>query len=217
YFYLFGIGVEKDEKQAFELYQKAAKQNCAPALKTLAFMYMQGLGTEQDIPKGFDTLVQAFRVMPDNNLEDVIWRIETNENYKKYSLKAKIEDYKKSRRQKFLITDSSDEDYIAEKFKFFNNIYRLYFRNGIGSMYSWQRPTWSIVLGETVGEITPLKEQYLIKDSIQGYYQTMTYLSYYYKGEAQDIAKAQLWRKYAITMGELPFENYWPGYPPLEE
>ncbi|MWP74370.1 hypothetical protein GQ594_11975 [Gilliamella sp. Pra-s52] len=49
-------------------------------------------------------------------------------------------------------------------------------------MYSWQRPTWSIVLSQ-----------------------------------AQDIAQAQLWRKYAITMGQLPFENYWPGYPPLEE
>jgi hypothetical protein len=45
----------------------------------------------------------------------------------------------------------------------------------------------------------------------------MTDLSYYFKGEAQDIAQAQLWRKYAITMGELPFENYWPGYPPLEQ
>lgn len=217
YFYLFGIGVEKDEKKAFELYQKAAKQNCAPALKTLAFMYMQGLGTEQDVPKGFDTLVQAFRVMPDNNLENVIWRIENNENYKKYSLKAKIEDYKELRRQKFQITDSSDEDYIAEKFNFFNRIYQLNFINGIGPIEIWPRPTWSSVLGETIGEITPLKERYLVKESIQGYYKTMTYLSYYYKGEARDIAQAQLWRKYAITMGELPFENYWPGYPPLEQ
>ncbi|WP_237398529.1 hypothetical protein, partial [Gilliamella sp. Pra-s52] len=70
----------------------------------------------------------------------------------------------------------------TERFKFFNNIYQLYLRDGIGSMYSWQRPTWSIVLSQ-----------------------------------AQDIAQAQLWRKYAITMGQLPFENYWPGYPPLEE
>ncbi|MWN06805.1 tetratricopeptide repeat protein [Gilliamella sp. Pas-s95] len=217
YFYLFGIGVEKDEKKAFELYQKAAKQKCPPALKTLAFMYMQGLGTEQDVPKGFDTLVQAFRVMPDNNLEDVIWRIETNENYKKYSLKAKIEDYKKPRREKFQITDSSDEDYITEKFQFFNRIYQLNLTNGIGPIEIWPRPTWSVILGETVGEITPLKERYLVKKSIQGYYKTMTYLSYYYKGEAQDITQAQLWRKYAITMGELPFENYWPGYPPLEQ
>ncbi|WP_085163783.1 hypothetical protein [Gilliamella bombi] len=199
------------------LYQKAAKQNCAPALKTLAFMYMQGLGTEQDVPKGFDTLVQAFRVMPDYSLEDVIWRIENNENYKKYSLKAKIEDYKEPHRQRFQITDSSDEDYIAEKFKFFNNIYQLYLRDGIGSMYSWRRPTWSCVLGETIGEISSLKERYYIKKAIQSYYKSMTLLSYYYKGEAQDIAQAQLWRKYAITMGQLPFENYWPGYPPLKE
>ena len=217
YFYLFGIGVEKDEKKAFELYQKAAKQNCAPALKTLAFMYMQGLGTEQDVPKGFDTLVQAFRVMPDYSLEDVIWRIENNENYKKYSLKAKIEDYKEPYRQKFEPNDSSDEDYITERFKFFNNIYQLYLRDGIGSMYSWQRPTWSCVLGETIGEISSLKERYYIKKAIQGYYTTITLLSYYYKGEVQDIAKAQLWRKYAIIMTEGKHPSNWPGYPPLEE
>ncbi|MWN91322.1 hypothetical protein GQ597_11505 [Gilliamella sp. Pra-s65] len=213
YFYLFGIGVEKDEKQAFELYQKAAKQNCAPALKTLAFMYMQGLGTEQDIPKSFATLEQAYQILPDDNL----WHMINQKMHIRYSLKTTLKYYKEPRRQKFQITDSSDEDYITEKFKFFNRIYQLNFINGIGPIEIWPRPTWSSVLGETIGEITPLKERYLVKESIQGYYKTMTYLSYYYKGEAQDIAKAQLWRKYAITMGELPFENYWPGYPPLEE
>jgi TPR repeat protein len=213
YFYLFGIGVEKDEKKAFELYQKAAKQNCAPALKTLAFMYMQGLGTEQDVPKSFATLEQAYQILPDDNL----WHMISHKMYIRYSLKTTLKYYKEPRRQKFQITDSSDEDYITEKFQFFNRIYQLNLINGIGPIEIWPRPTWSVILGETVGEITPLKERYLVKKSIQGYYKTMTYLSYYYKGEAQDITQAQLWRKYAITMGELPFENYWPGYPPLEE
>ncbi len=178
---------------------------------------MQGLGTEQDVPKGFDTLVQAFHVMPDNNLKDIIWRIETNENYKKYSLKAKIEDYSKQYREQFEPNNSSDEDYITERFQFFNRIYQLNFTNGIGPIEIWPRPTWSVILGETVGEITPLKERYLVKKSIQGYYKTMTYLSYYYKGEAQDITQAQLWRKYAIIMTEGKHPSNWPGYPPLEQ
>ena len=217
YFYLFGIGVTKDEKQAFELYQKAAKQNCAPALKSLAFMYMQGLGTNQDVPKAFASLEQAYRILPDDILWDVIRRIETDKQYKKYSLKMTIEDNTTPHREQFQIENSTDEDYITEKFQFFNNIYQLNFHKDTGPIDIWPRPTWSIVLGETIGEITPLKERLLIKESIQGYYKVMTFLSHFYKGEIQDVEKAQLWRKYAIKMGELSFDEYWTDYPPLED
>ena len=213
YFYLFGIGVTKDEKQAFELYQKAAKQNCAPALKSLAFMYMQGLGTNQDVPKAFASLEQAYRILPDDNL----WEIISHKMYIRYSLKTKLKYYSKPSREQFEPNDSSDEDYLYECFEFFTRIYQLNFTRGMGSMYIWPRPTWSIVLGETIGEITPLKERYLIKKSIQGYYKTLTLLSHFYKGEIQDIEKAQLWRKYAIKMGELSFDKYWTDYPPLED
>ena len=180
-------------------------------------MYIQGLGTNQDVIKAFASLEQAYRILPDYNLWDVIWRIETDKQYKKYSLKMTIEDDTKPLREQFEIKNSSDEDYITEKFKFFNNIYQLNFHKGTGPVYIWPRPTWSIVLEETVGEITPLKERFLIKESIQGYYNVMTILSHFYKGEIQDIEKAQLWRKYAIKMGELSFDKYWTDYPPLED
>jgi hypothetical protein len=81
----------------------------------------------------------------------------------------------------------------------------------------WQRKTFDILLGNTVGEISALKERYLIKDAIQSEYNMMKELSYYYKGEEQDIARAQLWRKYAIKMGAVDHPSYWPDYPPLDE
>ena len=128
-----------------------------------------------------------------------------------------IEDNTTPHREQFQIENSTDEDYITEKFQFFNNIYQLNFHKDTGPIDIWPRPTWSIVLGETIGEITPLKERYLIKKSIQGYYKTLTLLSHFYKGEIQDIEKAQLWRKYAIKMGALPYDKNWPSYPPLED
>ncbi|MCX8578220.1 sel1 repeat family protein [Gilliamella sp. B2717] len=215
YFYLFGIGVDKDEKRAFELYQQAAKQNCAPALKSLAFMYMQGLGTKPDVPKAFASLQQAYQILPNDNLWHAIERMANEKNYRIYPLKITVDYHKIIYRKKFSYEDSSDEDYIAERLKFFKRTYQLNFTDAIGSLYNWPRPTWSIVLGETIGEITPLKERYLTKMAIQGDYAIMRFLSYYYKGEVKNIEQAQLWRKYAITMGELPSEHYWPNYPPL--
>ena len=218
YFYLFGIGVDKDEKRAFELYQQAAKQNCAPALKTLAFMYMQGLGTKPDVPKAFASLQQAYQILPNDNLWHAIERMAKEEKYESYPLKITVDYQKIIYRKLFKYEDSSDEDYIAERLKFFNDIYQLYFMDaGMAGMFDWPRATWSVVLRETIGEITPLKERYLIKKAIQGYYKSMTFLSLYYRGEGQNMDLAQLWRKYAITMGELPYDDHWPDYPPLEQ
>ncbi|WP_392562268.1 tetratricopeptide repeat protein [Orbus sturtevantii] len=210
YFYLMGIVVDKDEKQAFKLYQQAAKQDCPPALKSLAFMYMQGLGTKEDIPKAFSALEQAYRLLPDNNL----WHMINLKMSIRHSLKTSLPHNSSVFRKQFDYKDSSDEDYTHERLNYFKKLYQLDFKHAydIGSIYAWPRPTQSIVLGESMGENSLFKERYLIKQAIQGYYETMTSLSYYYKAEEQDMPRAQLWRKYAIKMGELNHSNVWPGY-----
>ncbi|WP_345491106.1 tetratricopeptide repeat protein, partial [Orbus sasakiae] len=215
YFYLMGIAVDKDEQQAFTLYQRAAEQDFAPALRSLAFMYMQGLGTKQDIPKAFAALEQAYRLQPDNNM----WKTIRMTMKRRYGLKTTLTEYNEIFRNQFEYEDSSNEDHLIERFKFFNKIYQLDFSNanGLTALFVWTRPTVGILLGESVGENSIFKERYFIKRSIQGYYITMRFLSYYYMGEELDIERAQLWRKYAIQMGESPHESNWPDYPPLTE
>ena len=46
--YSKGNGVNQDDKQAFEWYQKAANQGLALAQNNLGWMYHQGRGVEQD-------------------------------------------------------------------------------------------------------------------------------------------------------------------------
>ena len=46
-----GIGVEKDEIKAFELYKMAAEKEYAPAQNSLATLYENGKGTEKDLGK----------------------------------------------------------------------------------------------------------------------------------------------------------------------
>ena len=52
--YLEGVGVEKDEKKAFEWYEKSAKLNYALAQFRLALMYLNGIGVEKDEEKAFE-------------------------------------------------------------------------------------------------------------------------------------------------------------------
>ncbi|WP_345491371.1 tetratricopeptide repeat protein, partial [Orbus sasakiae] len=215
YFYLMGIAVDKDEQQAFTLYQRAAEQDFAPALRSLAFMYMQGLGTKQDIPKAFAALEQAYRLQPDNNMWQLINIVMSN----RYQLETTAEKYSIRYRNLYKYKDSSDEDYLCERLNFLKYFYQLDMINGgyIGEFYGWNRVTIPSLQWQIVGENSILKERYYLKKSIQGYYITMRFLSYYYMGEELDIERAQLWRKYAIQMGESPHESNWPDYPPLTE
>lgn len=219
YFYLTGIGVKKDEKQAFELYQKAAKQNCVPALKSLAFMHMQGLGTKEDIHKAFTTLEKAYRLLPDDELWKIISRIENDKNYRKYSLKTTLKYQPEAHYGKSEYTTLSDEDFIFGQLNYLKSFYQLNVikGDGIKNFYLRNRKTFSIILGETVGEVTSLKNRFLLKKAIQGYYSAMTSLSHYYKDEEQNIELAQQWRQYAIKMGEVTYKNFWPGYPDITE
>ncbi|WP_176701604.1 MULTISPECIES: hypothetical protein, partial [unclassified Gilliamella] len=81
----------------------------------------------------------------------------------------------------------------------------------------WPRDTFDILLGNTVGEQSTLKERILTKEAIQGNHIIITSLSHYYKREEQDIPRAQLWRKYALKMGASNHPSEWSGYPPIEE
>lgn len=54
--YSNAVGVEKDEKKAFELFKKASEKNCINAKHNLAICYCDGIGTEQDETLAFNIL-----------------------------------------------------------------------------------------------------------------------------------------------------------------
>ncbi|OCG39561.1 hypothetical protein A9G28_09250 [Gilliamella sp. Fer1-1] len=217
YFYLFGIGVDKNENHAFTLYEQAANQQFVPAIRTLAFMYMQGLGTKVDEYKAFTLLEQAYQLQPDDNLWHTLRVIMSNQYKFRTQLKHQTIKYRSqynSAREKV-----RDEDLIYDNFFYLKDFYNLNMLYGsrIIAFTLWPRDTFDILLGNTVGEQSTLKERYLIKKAIQGNHIIITSLSYYYKREEQDIPRAQLWRKYALKMGAVNHPNEWSGYPPIEE
>ncbi|WP_141672980.1 tetratricopeptide repeat protein, partial [Gilliamella sp. wkB18] len=216
YFYLFGIGVDKNENHAFKLYEQAAKQQFVPAIRTLAFMYMQGLGTKVDEYKAFTLLEQAYQLQPDDNLWHTLRVIMSNQYKFRTQLKNQTIKYRSqySAREKVC-----DEDWIYDRFHFLNGFYNLNMQEGweIHIYAKWPRNTFDVLLGNTVGELSKLKERYLTKEAIQGNHIIITSLSHYYKREEQDIPRAQLWRKYALKMGAVNHPSEWSGYPPIEE
>ena len=216
YFYLLGIGVEKDEQKAFTLYQQAANQQLPAAIKTLGFLYMQGLGTEVDEYKAFTLFEQAYQLQPDDNLIELI-DLNLGNRYK-FQTQLKRQNIK-YRRQYDSHTEVSDEDFIYDRFHFLNAYYNLDFSKGsqILIFSKWPRNTMDILLGNTIGERSELKERIYIKEAIQGYPKTLSWLSYYYKGEERDIIRAQLWRKYALKMGASKHPSNWSNYPPILE
>ena len=216
YFYLLGIGVDKDEHKAFTLYQQAANQQLPAAIKTLGFLYMQGLGTEVDEFKAFTLFEQAYQLQPDDNLIGLI-RIYLGNKYK-FRTQFKQQNIK-YRSQYDSHTEVSDEDFIYDRFHFLNAFYNLDFNKGwqILIFSKWPRNTMDILLGNTIGERSELKERFYLKKAIQGYPNTLVSLSYYYKGEERDIIRAQLWRKYAIKMGSSNDPANWTNYPPILE
>ncbi|MCX8639339.1 sel1 repeat family protein [Gilliamella sp. B3172] len=214
YFYLLGIGVEKDEQKAFTLYQQAANQQLPAAIKTLGFLYMQGLGTEVDEYKAFTLFEQAYQLQPDDNLIELI-RIYFGNTYNfRTPLEWQDINY---RLQYDSHTEISDEDFIYDRFHSFNAFYDLDMANSwiMLDFSKWPRNTMDILLGNTIGERSELKERLYIKRAIQGYPKTLASLSYYYKGEERDIIRAQLWRKYALKMGASNHPSEWPNYPPI--
>lgn len=54
-----GLGVAKDESQAFGWYEKAALQGNAKSQNALGAMYVNGLGVEKDLQKGLSYIVKA--------------------------------------------------------------------------------------------------------------------------------------------------------------
>ena len=216
YFYLLGIGVDKDEQKAFTLYQQAANQQLPAAIKTLGFLYMQGLGTEVDEYKAFTLFEQAYQLKPDDNLMELI-RIYLGNTY---HFRTQLKWQNINRRLQYdSHTEVSDEDFIYDRFHFLNAYYNLDFSKGsqILIFSKWPRNTMDILLGNTIGERSELKERIYIKEAIQGYPKTLSWLSHYYKGEERDVIRAQLWRKYAIKMGSSNDPANWTNYPPILE
>jgi TPR repeat protein len=217
YFYLFGIGVNKDESRAFKLYEQAANQQFVPAIKTLAFMYMQGLGTKADEYKAFTLLEQAYQLQPDETLWDFFYNV----MYRHYGLKTTLQhkDQKTIRISYYILGEGSDEDLIYGSLYGLKSFYNLDMLNSshLFILTKNRRNTLDVWLGKDTGDLLKLKERYFIKKSIQGYYNTMTLLSYFYKGEGGDIQKALLWRKYALKMGQVNKPEFWPDYPPIED
>src|SRR5687768_11588947 len=54
YCYQRGIGTEKNEKKAFELYKEAAKGGNITTINDLAYCYEYGIGTEKDKIRAFE-------------------------------------------------------------------------------------------------------------------------------------------------------------------
>ncbi|GBC10314.1 hypothetical protein RclHR1_09510005 [Rhizophagus clarus] len=59
HFYQFGIGTEKNESKAFELYKKAAKKGQINAIYNLGYCYENGIGTEKNEIKAFELYKKA--------------------------------------------------------------------------------------------------------------------------------------------------------------
>lgn len=57
--YFYGISVKKDEKKAFELYEKAMDKGDVDAIMNLAYCYRVGCGVEKDEKKAFKLYEQA--------------------------------------------------------------------------------------------------------------------------------------------------------------
>ena len=214
YFYLLGIVVEKDEKKAFELYEQAANQQLPAAIKSLAFMHMLGLGGNKvDVYKAIALLEQAYLLTPDQSL----WRMIETQMFRRYKYLTKLKE--NSDIYPFPYTIKSDEDYIFASLYFLKDYYNLNMNMGshILTFTQPRRKTLDVWLGKSHDELTTLKERYLTKKAIQGYYNTMTLLSYYYKDEVKDMQKAMLWRQYAIQMGQSDHPNFWLDYPTVED
>ena len=214
YFYLLGIVVEKDEKKAFELYEQAANQQLPAAIKSLAFMHMLGLGGNKvDVYKAIALLEQAYLLTPDQSL----WRMIETQMFRRYKYLTKLKE--NSDIDPFPYTTKNDEDYIFASLYFLKDYYNLNMNMGshILTFTQPRRKTLDVWLGKSHDELTTLKERYLTKKAIQGYYNTMTLLSYYYKDEVKDMQKAMLWRQYAIQMGQSDHPNFWLDYPTVED
>ncbi|CAB5388323.1 unnamed protein product [Rhizophagus irregularis] len=59
YCYQRGIGTEKNEKKAFELYKEAAKRGNITTINDLAYCYEYGIGTEKDKIRAFELYKEA--------------------------------------------------------------------------------------------------------------------------------------------------------------
>ena len=62
FFYLHGIGVDRDEKEGFRLALEAAQLGCAPAQTLVAECYLDGRGVEQDVERAETWLYRAARL-----------------------------------------------------------------------------------------------------------------------------------------------------------
>ncbi|RHZ79873.1 hypothetical protein Glove_140g82 [Diversispora epigaea] len=59
YMYLNGLGVEKDEKKAFQIYSKVADEGSFIAVNTVAYCYEFGLGVEKNEEKAFEKYLKS--------------------------------------------------------------------------------------------------------------------------------------------------------------
>jgi hypothetical protein len=64
--YSRGLGVEKDNARAFDLYKESARAGYAPAINSLGYCYLNGLGTGVDHSRAYGCFVEA-ALMQDRN------------------------------------------------------------------------------------------------------------------------------------------------------
>ncbi|RHZ73649.1 hypothetical protein Glove_230g35 [Diversispora epigaea] len=57
--YLYGLGVEKDTKKAFQIYNKLADKGFPAALNSLAYCYENGFGAEKNQEKAFELYLKS--------------------------------------------------------------------------------------------------------------------------------------------------------------
>ena len=63
YYYVYGIGVEKDLSSAIELFSRSAKQGNTSAQNNLAYCYQNGIGVEKDLEQAFKLYKEAAKVL----------------------------------------------------------------------------------------------------------------------------------------------------------
>lgn len=78
--YKYGLGVEKDDAQAFEWYQKSADQGYALAQRNVGFCYKFGKGVEKDMSKAYDWLLKAAEGGNASAQNEVAWMLYTGED-----------------------------------------------------------------------------------------------------------------------------------------
>lgn len=91
--YLDGIGTDKNEAKALDLFERAAAQGVSEALADLGLIYINGLGVEKDITKAVQYLEQASNKNITRATDYLGWTYMNKQNYSRaYALYKRAAD-----------------------------------------------------------------------------------------------------------------------------